>query len=1161
MFTIVIVALLSTCAEKPTEVKSTGEVQGRVLDIKTGAGIENATVTIPTVSDKLTDISGFYQFKDIEEGTYSFVAEKTGYVSEIKQIVIEVNETKEVNFQLMKDEPVLSVAPTQINFGNTETEQPVSITNTGTGALTWTASENLNWLSLSPTSGSVNAEDTTSTTVSVTRAGLDKGSYEGEIAFVSNGGNDTVQVQMEVVPTLVVSESSLNFGTELTSLTLTVTNPSGGILEWAAAGNASWLTVSPNSGTTQTEDDVLTILVNRTGLDGGDYSSTVTITSNGGNYTVTVTMRVPLPPELSVSPASLNFGASTSTMNLNISNNGDGVLTWNVAADQGWLSTSPTSGETTTETDPTQVTVDRTGLSAGDYSGTVTVTSDGGNEAITVSMSVPAPPLLAVNPTSLDFGASETSLSVTITNGGDQTLEWSVSDNQDWMSVSPTSGSTTAEQDIVTVTVDRNGLAAGDYSGSVTVTSNGGDQVVAVSMAVAPELSVSANQLDFGLTNDQLSFNITNTGQGVLSWSISDDQAWISVSPTSGSTTTETDPTQVTVDRTGLSAGDYSGTVTVTSDGGNEAITVSMSVPAPPLLAVNPTSLDFGASETSLSVTITNGGDQTLEWSVSDNQDWMSVSPTSGSTTAEQDIVTVTVDRNGLAAGDYSGSVTVTSNGGDQVVTVSMETLPPVLEVSTTFLDFGEIETELPFIISNEGTAPLNWSISSNQSWIAVNSSSGTTNAGNPTDVSVTVDRSDSDAGSYSGLIYVQSNGGDVTINISMIVTEFLAPILEEPYNITENSMTFAWSVVDHPYFQEYRVYRSGSSGVDENSTLVTTITNAYQNTYEDTGLDDYTSYYYRVFSVSSTGVTAGSNEVSATTTMGIGNWGMVTSFDTEVYLRAIYAFSDENVWVAGKKDESSIIYHYAGGSWIEIIPPNIGEITDIDFSSQNDGWAISEEGILRYSGSSWSVYDSEITHILDVDVNGYDDVWFATYDSDPTYGNGTLYHLNASNISEFSFSEPVIAVDILQDNSAGVVLAGDENLIYVYNGFSWVQDYDIYTGITHLTSGTAQILDQNTMFVTRTVLTYDIHAISPNQVWLSGCCSGGNGMEYGSGFQYLENGEWESAGAYGWWTGGTYFWDGESTTLIFDTSLRDMYFFETQTGWGCSYNNVYRYN
>ncbi|MBT4935285.1 hypothetical protein HON15_00775, partial [Candidatus Woesearchaeota archaeon] len=424
LFTIVIVALLSTCAEKPTEVKSTGEVQGRVLDIKTGAGIENATVTIPTVSDKLTDISGFYQFKDIEEGTYSFVAEKTGYVSEIKQIVIEVNETKEVNFQLMKDEPVLSITPTQINFGNTDTEQPVSITNTGTGALTWTASENLNWLSLSPTSGLVNAEDTTSTTVSVTRAGLDQGSYEGEIAFLSNGGNDTLQVQMEVVPTLVVSESSLNFGTELTALTLTVTNPGGGNLEWTVTNTANWLTVSPNSGTTQTEDDVLNILVDRTGLDGGDYSSTITFTSNGGNYTVSVVMRVPLPPELLFSPSSLDFGASTSTMNLNIINNGDGLLTWNVAADQGWLSTSPTAGETTTETDQVSIMVDRNNLEVGDYSGNITITTNGGNATIPITLNVVPGPTLSVTSTALDFNASQNTLTFSITNVGTQTLEW-----------------------------------------------------------------------------------------------------------------------------------------------------------------------------------------------------------------------------------------------------------------------------------------------------------------------------------------------------------------------------------------------------------------------------------------------------------------------------------------------------------------------------------------------------------------------------------------------------------------------------------------------------------------------------------------------------------------------------------------------------------------
>ena len=969
LFTLTIVLLFSTCAEKPTEVKSTGEVQGRVLDIKTGAGIENATVTIPTVSDKLTDISGFYQFKDIEEGTYSFVAEKTGYVSEIKQIVIEVNETKEVNFQLMKDEPVLSITPAQINFGNTETEQPISITNTGTGALTWIASENLNWLSLSPTSGLVNAEDTTSTTVSVTRAGLDQGSYEGEIAFVSNGGNDTLQVQMEVVPTLVVSESSLDFGTELTSSTLTVTNPGGGNLEWIVTNTANWLTISPTSGSTETEEDVITLLVDRTGLDGGDYSSTITFTSNGGNYTVSVVMRVPLPPALLVSPSSLDFGASTSTMNLNIINNGDGVLTWNVAADQGWLSTSPIAGETTTETDQ------------------------------------------------------------------------------------------------VAIMVDRNNLEVGDYSGNITITTNGGNATIPITLNVVPG----------------------------------------------------------------------------------------------PTLSVTSTALDFSASQSSMTFSITNVGTQTLQWNISADQDWISVSPISGSTTTEQDIVTVTVDQSGLAAGDYSGSVTVTSNGGDQVVAVSMEILPPILVVSSSLLDFGEFTTILSFTISNEGTAPLNWSISSNQSWIAVNPSSGTTNAGNPTDVSVTVDRTDSDAGSYSGSIYVQSNGGDATIDISMIVAEFPAPTLEEPYNIAENSMTLAWSVITHEDFQEYRLYRSTSTGVSESSTLLLSTTNVYENTFSDDDLDDGTTYYYRVYSVNNYGVTAGSNEVYATTTMGIGNWGLVYNFDTDVSLNAIYAFSDENVWVAGIKDDNSIIYHFAGGNWIEIIPPNIGEINDIDFSSENSGWAVggtdgmnSDGGVLYYNGTVWSI-DENIPAAYGIDVNSADDVWFI----DDLQG---CYHYINGNYNQLALN----GYDIQVEDDFGVIITdGGSTSIesYVYDGFSWVDGgYITYNSgsIFGKPSRLVMIDNENTYVALHGTSRGGVFHFDGSEwstLWGGGYDHDARGIAAQS-----ENSVW----FYGtsWITWYIMHWDGNSVEQ-FDSqgTMNDIHFFEVQTGWSCGSNNVFRYN
>ena len=92
-----------------------------------------------------------------------------------------------------------------------------------------------------------------------------------------------------------------------------------------------------------------------------------------------------------------------------------------------------------------------------------------------------------------------------------------------------------------------------------------------------PILSVSPTSLDFGISETSKTFNITNSGTGTLTWSASDDRTWISLNPTSGSTTTETDQVTVTVDRSSLSAVTYTGTVTVTSNGGTETISVSAS--------------------------------------------------------------------------------------------------------------------------------------------------------------------------------------------------------------------------------------------------------------------------------------------------------------------------------------------------------------------------------------------------------------------------------------------------------------------------------------------------------------------------------------------------------------------------------------------------------
>ncbi len=92
-----------------------------------------------------------------------------------------------------------------------------------------------------------------------------------------------------------------------------------------------------------------------------------------------------------------------------------------------------------------------------------------------------------------------------------------------------------------------------------------------------------------------------------------------------------------------------------------------------PELHVNPTELNFGTSGNSLTFQISNTGSGTLSWSVAENPDksWItSVAPASGTNSAT---VTVTVNRAMVSAISETGKLTVTSNGGNQDVTVNIE--------------------------------------------------------------------------------------------------------------------------------------------------------------------------------------------------------------------------------------------------------------------------------------------------------------------------------------------------------------------------------------------------------------------------------------------------------------------------------------------------------
>ncbi|HOQ85471.1 MAG TPA: hypothetical protein PLQ89_07105 [Phycisphaerae bacterium] len=133
----------------------------------------------------------------------------------------------------------------------------------------------------------------------------------------------------------------------------------------------------------------------------------------------------------------------------------------------------------------------------------------------------PNGPAIEVNPTSLVVSTPVESdalpQTLTIRNAGTQILDYTITTQPNWLTVSPASGSAISETDTVEVTFDTDALSFGQYSGTITVSAAGAvnsPQVVPVSLTIISkpadlDLDGDVDQVDFGL------FQRCYTGQGL----------------------------------------------------------------------------------------------------------------------------------------------------------------------------------------------------------------------------------------------------------------------------------------------------------------------------------------------------------------------------------------------------------------------------------------------------------------------------------------------------------------------------------------------------------------------------------------------------------------------------------------------------------------------
>jgi mannan endo-1,4-beta-mannosidase len=166
---------------------------------------------------------------------------------------------------------------------------------------------------------------------------------------------------------------------------------------------------------------------------------------------------------------------------------------------------------------------------------------------------------LSTSSVSLVSAASSSPVSVTAN------VSWTVTDNQSWLSVAPTSGSNNGS---FTISATANtGTAA--RTGTVTVTGGSLTRTVSVTQAAATAntLTLSASSLSLASAASTSPVNVTAN----VSWTVTDDQSWLSASPASGSNNGS-----FTVSAT-ANAGTTARTGTVTVTGGGLTRTIAVS--------------------------------------------------------------------------------------------------------------------------------------------------------------------------------------------------------------------------------------------------------------------------------------------------------------------------------------------------------------------------------------------------------------------------------------------------------------------------------------------------------------------------------------------------------------------------------------------------------
>lgn len=284
--------------------------------------------------------------------------------------------------------------------------------------------------------------------------------------------------------------------------------------------------------------------------------------------------------------------------------------------------------------------------------------------------------VLSANPLSLRFQAASGTADVKkikVTSNS----EWTASSSNDWCHLTKTFGTNDGTID---VWCDENNITS-ERSATITITTKGG-KYVEITVTQEPKstpivigrdewddddndknldgggtttytLSISQTTLSTSAAGETKNVNVTSND----SWTVSSNQSWCSISPTSGS---NNGTIKVTTSKN-TSSNSRSATITIKgTNSGSKTIAVSQDAYT---LSVSPSSLQMKSDGESKTVSVSSND----SWTVTSSQSWCTVSPSSGSNNG-----TITIKAASNSSSSRTATLTIKGTNSGRSVTVSV---------------------------------------------------------------------------------------------------------------------------------------------------------------------------------------------------------------------------------------------------------------------------------------------------------------------------------------------------------------------------------------------------------------------------------------------------------------------------------------------------------